>query len=88
MTQRFNKSKQPVTLRTAGFYTRQEVETLTTLSRTTIYERGRAGTFPAPVSLGSKCTGWRCSEVNAWLDDPADWQANLNNENQPEQHHA
>lgn len=48
---------------------RKQVETRTGLSRSTIYDRIRAGTFPAPVSLGAKAVGWLDHEVDAWLAD-------------------
>lgn len=46
---------------------RKQVEARTGLSRSTIYERIKAGTFPAPVSLGAKAVGWIESEIDAWL---------------------
>ena len=48
---------------------RKQVEARTGLSRSTIYERIRAGTFPAPVSLGAKAVGWVEGEIDAWLAD-------------------
>ena len=38
------------------------------LSRTTIWRRVRAGTFPAPVELGVNAIGWHESEIAAWLE--------------------
>jgi prophage regulatory protein len=46
---------------------RKQVESRIGLSRSTLYDRIRAGTFPAPVSLGGKSVGWIESEVDAWL---------------------
>lgn len=46
---------------------RKQVEARTGLSRSTIYERIRAGTFPAPVSLGAKAVGWIEAEIDGWL---------------------
>lgn len=43
------------------------VRAATGLSRTTIYERIREGTFPSPISLGGKAVGWPSSEVGAWI---------------------
>lgn len=43
------------------------VKKATGLSRTTIYIRSRAGTFPAPVSIGGNRIGWRESEINSWI---------------------
>ena len=46
---------------------RRQVEARTGLSRTTIYNRIRAGTFPAQISLGERSVGWIESEIDAWL---------------------
>lgn len=48
---------------------RKQVEGRTGLSRSTIYERIKAGTFPAPISLGAKAVGWIESEIDTWLSD-------------------
>ena len=46
---------------------RKQVEARTGLSRSTIYERIKTGTFPAPVSIGAKAVGWIESEIDSWL---------------------
>lgn len=46
---------------------RKQVEARIGLSRSTIYERIKAGNFPAPISLGAKSVGWLESEIDAWL---------------------
>ena len=43
------------------------VKARTGLSRSTIYQRVREGTFPRPVNLGKRAVGWLASEVDAWL---------------------
>ncbi len=43
------------------------VKARTGLSRSTIYLRISEGTFPKPISLGSRAVGWIESEVNEWL---------------------
>ena len=48
---------------------RPQVEARTGLARSTIYDRIKAGTFPAPVSLGEKAVGWVESEIDAWIAD-------------------
>lgn len=48
---------------------RKQVEARTGLARSTIYDRIKAGTFPAPISLGAKAVGWIESELDAWLQD-------------------
>jgi prophage regulatory protein len=46
---------------------RPEVERLTGLSRTTLYEWMKRGVFPRPVALGSRLVGWRASDIAEWL---------------------
>lgn len=49
----------------------ETVEALTGMSRATVYRHIEAGTFPAPLKLGTRCVRWRSSAVRAWLFDPA-----------------
>jgi len=51
-----------------GILRRPQVEARTGLSRSTIYERMKQGTFPSPISLGTKAVGWIASEIDDWLD--------------------
>lgn len=44
------------------------VKDRTGLSRSTIYLRISEGTFPKPISLGSRAVGWIESEINEWLE--------------------
>ena len=44
-----------------------EVMAQTGLSRTTIWRRVRAGTFPAPTELGQNSIGWPESLIKSWL---------------------
>lgn len=44
----------------------QTVLALTGLGKTSIYERIKTGEFK-PVRLGSRCTRFRASDVQAWL---------------------
>lgn len=37
------------------------------LSRSTIYLRIAEGTFPRPVSLGTRAVGWLQSDIEEWL---------------------
>lgn len=43
------------------------VKARTGLSRSTIYLRVAEGSFPAPVSLGSRAVGWIEAEIDAWI---------------------
>lgn len=44
------------------------VETKTGLRRDTIYRLGREGTFPRPVKINERATGWIESEVDAFIE--------------------
>lgn len=49
-------------------YRRTEVEGLTGLSRTTIYNLMSKGEFPRPVRLTAKAVGWPESAISDWLE--------------------
>lgn len=46
---------------------RPAVESMTGLSRSTIYAWMARGEFPQPVALGTRLVGWRESDIEAWL---------------------
>ncbi|MDY7762557.1 AlpA family phage regulatory protein [Burkholderia pseudomallei] len=46
---------------------RPEVERVTGISRSLIYELARAGSFPKPVRLTSNRVGWLEHEVQEWI---------------------
>ena len=46
-----------------------EVMARTGLSRTTIWRRVRAGTFPAPSELGQNSIGWSERSISLWLEN-------------------
>ncbi|MDH6150490.1 MULTISPECIES: AlpA family phage regulatory protein [Paraburkholderia] len=57
---------------------RKQVERETGLSRSTIYQRIKDGTFPSPVPLGppgSRSVGWRAGDIDRFLSDPAGYRA-------------
>lgn len=37
------------------------------LSKSTIYAKVAAGTFPAPVKISSRAIAWKSSEIEAWI---------------------
>ena len=43
------------------------VESITGLSRSTIYAKLKAQQFVEPVRLGARCTRWRAGDLQAWL---------------------
>lgn len=46
---------------------RPDVERITGLARSTIYDWLHKGEFPKPVRLGARAVGWRESDVLAWV---------------------
>lgn len=45
---------------------RHDVERLTGLPRSTIYDKIAKGEFPQPIKLSMKSVGWLESEIAAW----------------------
>ena len=45
-----------------------EVKKITGLSRSTIYFRIAAGTFPKQVPLGGRAVGWLENEIQEWVE--------------------
>jgi len=63
-------------LRTAlAILRRKQVEAETGLSKSTIYARIKAGTFPAPIQIGPRAVGFRAGDIDAFLADPANYRA-------------
>ncbi len=50
-------------------YRRTEVEEITGLSRSTIYDMMNRGEFPRPVRLTAKAVGWPESLIRGWLEN-------------------
>ena len=44
-----------------------EVKRRTGLSRSSIYLRAKAGTFPGFINLGGRATGWISHEMDSWI---------------------
>ena len=42
----------------------------TGLSRSTLYRKIQARTFPQQIAISERCAGWRESAVKAWLSNP------------------
>ncbi len=42
----------------------------TGLSRSTLYRKVSAGTFPKQVRIAARCAGWRESAVETWMQNP------------------
>lgn len=52
----------------AALLRRPTVEALVGYSKSTIYDKVRSGTFPAPIILSSRCARWRAGDVIDWLE--------------------
>jgi prophage regulatory protein len=50
------------------------VLTRTGLSRSTLYRKIAEGTFPAQIKISTNGAGWRESDINRWIADPAGWR--------------
>jgi prophage regulatory protein len=59
---------------TGAILRRGQVEREVGLKRSTIYQRMQAGTFPRPIRLGERAVGWRASDIEQFLDDPAGYR--------------
>lgn len=46
---------------------RKEVERITSMSRSRIYQLMKDGTFPRPISLGKMSVAWVQSEIYQWV---------------------
>jgi prophage regulatory protein len=53
--------------RSERFLRFREVASRTCLSKTEIYRRIAAGTFPTNVKIGARAVAWRETEVDAWI---------------------
>lgn len=42
----------------------------TGLTRSTLYRKVAAQTFPKQIAISTRCMGWRVSEVDDWLRNP------------------
>jgi prophage regulatory protein len=48
------------------YYRRPEVEQITGLSRSTIYDQIDRGEFPRPVRIGKRAVAWREADIAEW----------------------
>lgn len=51
------------------FYRRREVEKLTGLPTSTLYQRMAEGSFPKPIELGPHSVAWLESDLSKWQAD-------------------
>jgi len=49
----------------------------TGLSRSTIYRKIVEGTFPPQIKISINGAGWRESDIDRWVADPAAWRTTM-----------
>ena len=54
-----------------------QVKGRTGLSRSTIYQRIKDGSFPAQVSLGPRAVGWLECDIGAWIESQVRQSRNM-----------
>lgn len=52
----------------------------TGLSRSTLYRKIADGTFPVQLRISIHGAGWRESDIDHWVRDPAGWRAKAETE--------
>ena len=52
---------------------RKEVEHITGLKRTLIYDMVKHGRFPAQIKVGKRAVRWHESEIIDFIADPQNW---------------
>ena len=57
-----------IDLRNLTMLRRKQVEEITSLSRSTIYDMMSKGLFPKPVRLGAQRVAWRERDIVEWLE--------------------
>ncbi len=62
-----------MTIQLEHYLREEQVLEVTTLSHATLWREIKAGRFPRQVRLSPGRVGWRVSEINSWLSDPAGW---------------
>ena len=64
-----NTSTQIDNLPKTGFVrVRQLIPGILPISKSTLWAKVKAGTFPAPIKLGPRTTAWPASMVREWIE--------------------
>ena len=64
----------------------EQVKACTGLGRSSIYSMIAAGTFPKPIKLTAKASGWLEPEVMAWQAEKIAARNRYNNQKEKRQH--
>lgn len=54
-----------------GFLRQPQVLTFVPISKSTLWRRIQARTFPAPVKLSARITVWRAEDIRRWISQHA-----------------
>lgn len=57
------------TLPETGFLRQPQVLRLIPFSKSTLWRRIQARTFPAPVKLSERVTAWRAEDIRRWIGE-------------------
>ncbi|WP_432481628.1 helix-turn-helix transcriptional regulator [Moraxella sp. ZY200743] len=58
-----------------GLSKAKDILPLLPFGRTTLWRKCKDGKFPEPQRINASVTVWKNDEVNAWLENPMQWQA-------------
>ncbi len=50
-----------------GFLRQSQVLAIIPISKSTLWRRIRAGTFPRPIKLSARVTVWRVEDIRSWI---------------------
>ena len=57
----------PPALPETGFLRQPQVLVFVPISRSTLWRRVQAGTFPEPIKLSARVTAWRAEDLRRWI---------------------
>ncbi|MBL8346157.1 MAG: AlpA family phage regulatory protein [Rubrivivax sp.] len=52
-----------------GFLRQRQVLAFVPISKSTLWRRVRARSFPSPVKLSARVTAWRAEDVRRWISE-------------------
>lgn len=59
----------PPALPATGFLRQRQVLTFVPVSKSTLWRRVQARSFPAPVKLSERVTAWRAEDIGRWIKE-------------------
>ncbi|RTL56514.1 MAG: AlpA family phage regulatory protein [Rhodocyclaceae bacterium] len=57
----------PLTFPETGFLRQPQVLAFVPISKSTLWRRVQARTFPAPIKLSERVTVWRAEDIRSWI---------------------